>query len=674
MIWMLMRQQLLAAALTVCAFGAGCSGSGPGGHAMPAVARSGDLLTFVADGPSRGLGVDNKEIFVVRATDERKWNVSNSTAAEGNPAWSPDGTRVVFTRQSASGRTNGEVRLTAGVYVATAGRPGARRIMSCAGYCEERDFAWSPDGAHIAFVTQKSVETVNADGTDLHAICASRCGQGLAGPQWSPDGTKLLFSNQDVIAFPSIGVLPSGIWVASADGSGVRKLTQLDCRPGTPKLVGCRFDSAPQWSPDGKLIAFSSYNQQLHGTPPGTSAVDVMNADGSSLHAVFRCGGDECAQVMAPQWSPSGAGLAFAPRYDRPAITFVTTSGHASTIRTCTAAHRCIDPVEIAWSPDGSTLGFLADTNPGGAWQIRRVGTGMRQVAPNVDCCLSWLARTSLPGPSAGRQHSQPSRLTANGTIAFTSDQASPGNENDQLYLLSPRTGRSNRLLTMRAYGSSWAPDGRHIVFAGARSDVNPNLFIVSRDGTQLRQLTSIGSGAHDPAWSPDGTTIAYDGNGIELVSAGGGTPRTLTGGTNPAWSPNGHSLALVRTMSPTQTALFTIGLSGDHPRQITNLPGEVSSPSWSPTGHWISFVWWTEGGNSLYLIRPDGSGLRRVTTTNVPTSAATWSPDGRFLAFPSSYSYHRTDINVADITTGRIHRIATVHGEVTSVAWAPAG
>jgi Tol biopolymer transport system component len=640
---------------------------------MPAVARSGDLLAFVADGPSRGLGVDNREVYAVRATDGRIWNIFNSTAAEGDPAWSPDGTRVVFTRQSASGRANGEVRLSAGVYVATAGRPGARRIMSCAGYCEQRDFAWSPDGAHIAFITQKSVETVNADGSDLHAVCASRCGQGLAEPQWSPDGTKLLFSNQDVIDFPSVGVLPSGIWVANADGSGLRKLTQLDCHPGTPKLVGCRFDSAPRWSPDGQLIAFGSYNQQLHGTPPATSAVDVMNADGSHSHTLFQCSGDECAQVMAPQWSPNGAGLAFAPSYDRPAITFVTTSGHASTIRTCTVARRCVDPVEIAWSPDGSRLGFLADTNPGGAWQIGRDGTGMRRVAPKVDCCLSWLARTSLPGPYAGHRRNQPSRLTASGTIVFTSDEASPGNENDQLHLLSPRTGRSSRLLTTRAYGSSWSPDGRHIVFAGARSDVDPNLFIVSRDGTQLRQLTRIRGGAHDPAWSPDGTTIAFDGHGIELVSSRGGTPRTLTGGANPAWAPNGHTLALVRRMRDT-SALFAISLSDNHLRRITDLPGEVSSPSWSPTGRWISFMWWTEGGNGLYLIRPDGSGLRRVTTTTVPTGAATWSPDGRFVAFPSSYSYHRTDINVADIPTGRIHRIATIHGEVASLSWAPTG
>jgi Tol biopolymer transport system component len=180
---------------------------------------------------------------------------------------------------------------------------GVHLIRRCAAECYARDFAWSPDGRRIAFVSNVrsrltgsagEVIVMNADGSDPRVVCdESRCGQGLEGPRWSPTGARIAFSNQGVIDFPTVGILPSGIWVANPDGSAVRKLTQHACSPGHARLRGCFFDSAPAWSPDGSMIAFSRLDQHFGtGQKPPLTQLEVMRADGSDRHAIASCTGE----------------------------------------------------------------------------------------------------------------------------------------------------------------------------------------------------------------------------------------------------------------------------------------------------------------------------------------------------------------------------------------------
>src|SRR5262249_49624480 len=158
---------------------------------------------------------------------------------------------------------------------------------------------------------------MNADGSDAHVVCGeARCGQGLAQPEWSPDSRQLVFSNQGVVAFIGPGTLISGIWVANVDGSGVRKLTQPRCAPGTPSLAGCVFVSGPSWSPNGASIVFSRFVEPVHAlTGSGgqlTSRIELMAADGSHLRSIAKCPGS-CSQALEPVWSPDGTRIAYAP-------------------------------------------------------------------------------------------------------------------------------------------------------------------------------------------------------------------------------------------------------------------------------------------------------------------------------------------------------------------------
>jgi uncharacterized protein YjdB len=191
------------------------------------------------------------------------------------PAWSPDGNRLAFSRGCA-------------IYTASADGSDDRRVSNpgVGGASCDLGAAWSPDGTKIAFAREDppcvwdctaAIYVVNADGSNLQLLVPLSWGYCYS-PTWSPDGTKLAFSC-------------GGINVINADGSGGHYAIP---NPGPGRYW-------PAWSPDGSLIAFSS------GRPE--QEIWVMNPDGSGARELTPHGFPGGAR--SPAWAPDGARLVF---------------------------------------------------------------------------------------------------------------------------------------------------------------------------------------------------------------------------------------------------------------------------------------------------------------------------------------------------------------------------
>jgi TolB protein len=95
----------------------------------------------------------------------------------------------------------------------------------------------------------------------------------------------------------------------------------------------------------------------------------------------------------------------------------------------------------------------------------------------------------------------------------------------------------------------------------------------------------------------------------------------------DPAWSPDGRSIAFVDTVSP-GVGLFLISPDGTGRRQLTQQLAR--NPSWSPDSRALVF----DDGRDIKVINVDGSGLRSLIATNAKETDPAWSPDGRQIAF----------------------------------------
>jgi TolB protein len=218
------------------------------------------------------------DIWVVNADGTGLSNITDSVARDTYPAWSPEGTRIVFSSNRSGGRElwimdsygNGLRRLTRN-------RPTGP-LDSCPNI--------SPDGRRVAFARRlrgnQELYVMNLDGTGLRRLTHFN---GIDfDPSWSPDGTEIAFWRQ----LRRGGRTVHQLFVVTADGSVLRRLTW-----------GPSSD-APDWSPDGKRIAF---------TRKGKSRGDLwtMRPDGTSLQR-FTTGP---ANDSEPAWAPDGSALVF---------------------------------------------------------------------------------------------------------------------------------------------------------------------------------------------------------------------------------------------------------------------------------------------------------------------------------------------------------------------------
>ncbi|GIW95000.1 MAG: hypothetical protein KatS3mg110_3041 [Pirellulaceae bacterium] len=200
--------------------------------------------------------------------------------------------------------------------------------------------------------------------------------------------------------------------------------------------------------------------------------------------------------------------------------------------------------------------------------------------------------------------------------IAVTHDAASPNQGNMDVWLLDVNSGKWSVLigdagkLSHEEY-PSWSPDGKRLVFTSTR-DGNPELYVIDREGKNLKRLTTYPGTDTHPNWSPDGTRIAWatDRWGsleIAIMSVEGELLERLTQNDwlddYPCWSPDGRYLAWMSHQGG-QYEIYVMDLESRQTFNASCHPAADMFPSWRSDGR-LCWVSQRDGVWDIYLTEP---------------------------------------------------------------------
>lgn len=265
------------------------------------------LFRRFADDDSPGHG-----LFTVSTdgTGEKPLTKPPSNANDEDYAWSPDGSKVVFTRH-AGADLNGESEQVdvvssdgSALRALTPGRAVTTLTVAKLGFDSHGSF--SPDGQRIAYVHEdgdfngtdlqhSNVWVMDASGHGKKQITHLPSHGGDVGSViWSPDGTQLLY------AFTDTTTNAQALFLTGADGGATRQLTRWSLNAG----------GVPAWSAKADLIAFRAVIDE----DSGVGNIYTMKPDGSAVRQVTHLGGLKVSHVVGfspdGQWLSSSSGPA----------------------------------------------------------------------------------------------------------------------------------------------------------------------------------------------------------------------------------------------------------------------------------------------------------------------------------------------------------------------------
>jgi Tol biopolymer transport system component len=482
----------------------------------------------------------------------------------------------------------------------------------------------SPDGSTIAFISdrngQNNIWLMNLDGSNPRAVTQELGGRFLE-PTWSPDGRYLVARRIDAVNLFSASIVM--VHQGGGQGSELVKIEQ-NMVPGGPKL-----------SPDGRYL----YYQVALGPVNGYfSRNDVLMGDVQIRRLDLVSGRtDEITSGHAQQQdhgssgggyavepSPDGRFLAFARKMPDGTISYKGKQFGPRTslwIRDLESGGErlAMDPVEVDFTEG---LGPVDQTLPGYRWTadgktiVISQGGKIRK--------LDVASGTVTTVPFTARVH----RITSGRVVP--SHRIPDG----------PVAIRFPRWHTV-------SPDGRTLAFQAVG-----RIWLMDLPSGAPRRLTSASFGPYEyqPAWSPDGRSIAFvswddhDRGAVWRIAASGGEPTRLTPGSGeylePAWTPDGETLVVSRGAGATARGqglgrsnywdLVSVPVAGGSPTVLTRTarPDRVTF-----AGDRMFFVEPSGRGQLLVSLRKDGVD-RREHQRLISAGEAAVSPDGQWVAF----------------------------------------
>ena len=539
--------------------------------------------------------------------------ITSGLGLDLHPSLSPDGNSIAYSSDRGSGYEVFIRPLT----------PGGREIQLTSDGAQNFEPAWSPNGKLIAYHSKNrgGVWVVPAFGG-----VAKQISDFGSYPAWSPDGNSLVIQSSgigdDLFAMASGALLTTTLWTVSAQGGAPKQITKMGSPPGG--------HGSPSWSPDGKRIAFTSYD-------PAGSVIWTIATDGLDLKRV--------GFGIDPIYAPDGKHLYF--------VSFGSNNLNFGLSK-------------LRISETGEPVGAPFEVRSTGPSRIKRltVSADGKRVAYTPLSTISnlwWVPLRDNEGAGdpvalmqdSSYRNSNPIYSPDGKRIAYHVSRV--GGRGD-IWLIDPDGKNPTQLTTDPAPDQrpSWFPDGEQIAFQSNRNGKNLMLAINVKTGVE----TTLFEPAQDltfPRLSPDGKQIVFNSKhsgttNLWVYSLETGNVRQLTFDKEAAgfaaWSPDGKTISLQLKRGDDTHLAITPSVGGNVEQLTTAAPGQSFNHSWSPDGDKITFAGFRDGVWNVWWISRTTKSLKRVTNytkLNAFVRYPTWSPSGDRIV----YEYTETTGNI---------------------------
>lgn len=524
--------------------------------------------------------------------------------------------------------------------------------------------AFSPDGNHLAWggwkvltiwhVRQRRELTLEGHSGRVHSLCFSPDGQRLAANSGKAVKIWDAATGQEVLTLEGhagevMGVTfsPDGKRLAAAATTTVTLWDPVTGQKGRiltgrdrNQMLGVAF------SPDGKQLAAGNAHQPVTvwDTTTGEELL-VLKGNTEPLPAFIEIRNHSMA------FSPDGKRLA-AVRYRNIVKVWeptegreiLTLEGHSNTV------------VGVAFSPDGTRLASSSRDTTTKLWDVK---TGQALIT------FKGHAR-EVNSMAFSPDSRYLATANGNGTVYIYRLDLKPQAKPDPP-VVSP-VPKDNGIPQM---------------LIASKRNGNFEILLINADGTDIKNLTNHPASDTDPAWSPDGSAIAFasdrDGSqNIYRMNADGSDVRQLTRGTEksymPTWSPDGKKIAFSRNWRGGDPRIFVMDADGSNQMNLT--PSRPAyDPAWSPDGKKIAFASHSGRGFRLSVMDSDGGNAQILSATDNTFGAVypAWSPDGKQIAYGEMCG-GAVEICVWDTEEKTLKQLTKSGGVNCFPAWSPDG